>query len=444
MLEIYAVGGYNEIGKNMTAIKVDDEMIVLDMGLFLDAYIKYTEGDDLVDVSPKALRAVGAVPDDSLIKPYRSIVKAIIPTHAHLDHCGAIPFMAKGYEDAEIICTPYTAEIIKAITKDENIKMKNKIKVLHSNSHLKISDNISIEFINVTHSTPQTVMVAVHTKYGVVLYANDFKFDNSPVLGKKPNYERLEEIGKKGLLALIVDSTRAGKEGKTSSESVAKEMLRDVMLGTNSKGRAVLVTTFSSHLARLKSIVEFGREMNRKILFLGRSLSKYTRAGENIGLIRFSNEIELAGFKKKIKKRLAEVEKAGRDKYLLVVTGHQGEPKSTLSRIANNEFPFRLHSEDHVIFSCAVIPSEVNINNRKKIEEKLKAKGARIFKDIHASGHASREDLIDLIDLVNPDHIIPAHCERHMADSMAEIALEKGYKKGQTLHLIRNGNKLVL
>src|SRR3990167_974606 len=187
-----------------------------------------------------------------------------------------------------------------------------------------VSNNIKIEFINMTHSTPQTVMVAVHTRYGIILYANDFKFDNHPTLGKKPNYERLEELGKKGIKALICDCTRADQPIKTPSELVAKEMLRDVMLGVDSRGKAVIVTTFASHLARLKSIIEFGRKMNRKIIFLGRSLAKYIEAGENIGIVNFSREVEIVKFGKQIKNRIKKIENEPRDRYLLVVTGHQG------------------------------------------------------------------------------------------------------------------------
>ena len=409
MIEICAVGGYNEVGKNMTAIKVDDEVVIIDMGLHMENYIKFTEEDeDVRNISAAQLLKVGAIPDDSVIKDWRSKVKAIIPTHAHLDHVGALIFLANKYK-APIICTPFTREVIKTISTDEKIKLKNNIKTLNVNSTYKLSKNITVEFINMTHSTPQTVMVALHTKYGVILYANDFKFDNHPIIGKKPNYKRLKELSKKGVLCAIVDCTRAKRHVKTPSENVAREMLRDVMLGTDSKNKTVIVTTFSSHLARLKSIVEFGKRMNRKIVFLGRSLAKYTQSGENIGLVNFSKEVEIVKFGKQIRRKLKEIEADGREKYLMVVTGHQGETKATLSKIADKVLPFKLYSEDHIIFSCTIIPSPTNIANREMLENKLKKHGVRIFKDIHVSGHAAREDLRDLINLVQPKNLIPAH-----------------------------------
>jgi len=444
MIEIRAVGGYNCIGKNMTAIKVDDDVVILDMGLHLDNYIRYTEQEeeDIIKISAADLLRAGAIPDDSVIKDWRGNVKAIIPTHAHLDHVGALIFLANKY-DAPILCTPFTREVIKAIARDEEIKIRNEIKTLNVNSIYRISNDLSIEFINVTHSTPQTVMVALHTKEGIILYANDFKFDNHPTLGKKPDYEKLEELGNKGVLALICDSTGAKRDIKTPSEMVAKEMLKDVMLGTGNKDNAVIVTTFASHLARLKSIVEFGKKMNRKIVFLGRSLAKYVKAGENIGIIDFSRDVEIVSFGSKIGKKLRKIEKDGRSSYLLVVTGHQGEPKATLSKMVDKKLPFKFFPEDHVIFSCTVIPSEINKSNREMIERKLKESHVRIFKDIHASGHASREDLRDLINLVKPEHIIPAHGEEDMKRALADLAIEKGYS-ADNVHLINDGEKLVL
>ena len=444
MIEICAVGGYSEIGKNMTAVKIDDEVVILDMGLHLDSYIKYTEDEDFERVfSAKELLKVGAIPDDAVINKWKDKVKAIAATHAHLDHVGALIFLANKY-NAPILATPFTTEVVKTISKDEKIEIKNKIITMNVNSIYHISDNLKIEFINMTHSVPQTVMIALHTKYGVLIYANDFKFDNHPVIGKKPNYKRLEELGKKGVLALICDSTGAKRDIKTPSEIVAKEMLRDVLLGVNSKGKAVIVTTFSSHIARLKSIVEFGRKMQRKVVFLGRSLYKYSNAAENSGLVHFSKEAKIVKYSSKIKKELRKIEKKGYHKYLLVVTGHQGEKKATLSRMITGELPFKFEPEDHVIFSCTVIPSEVNIENRRRIEEMLKEQGIRMFKDIHVSGHASREDLRDLINLVKPKHIIPAHGEPDMKDALASLAVEKGYEKGKTVHIIHNGDMLSL
>jgi ribonuclease J len=442
MIEITAVGGYNEVGKNCTAINIDGEVVLCDLGLHLEEYIKFTdsEEEDLIKISGSALMKVGAVPDISVIENIKKQVKAIIPTHAHLDHIGAIPHLSNKF-NADILCTPFAEAVLKTILKDENISIKNDIKKLNVNSVYQLTKNIKIEFINMTHSTPQTVMVAIHTKYGVILYANDFKFDNHPIVGKKPDFDKLRTLGKQGVIALICDSTYANDSRKTPSESVANEMLKDVLLGTDSKDRLIVATTFASHLARLKSIIDIGQKLNRKIVFLGRSLAKYTKAGEDVGLVKFSDKVEIVKYGKSIKRKLKQIKDKDRKKYMLIITGHQGEPKAVLSRMANNQLDFKLKPEDHVIFSCKTIPTPTNIANRAFLEKRLREMGLRVFKDIHVSGHAGREDLRDLLNMVKPKNIIPAHGNEEMRKGMQDLALEMNYDK-KSIHLLKNSSKM--
>ncbi len=266
-IEVCTIGGFSEVGKNSTAIKIDDEVIILDMGLQMDNYIRYTE--DREDISSKTypqLLKVDAVPDYKYIKKWRELVKAIIPSHAHLDHIGAIPFAAPIFPNAPIICTPYTAAVLNSILYDDKIKIPNQIVQMNLNSTYKLSDKVSIEFVNATHSIPQAVIIVIHTPYGRLVYANDYKFDRQPTLGKKSDIKRLKEIGEEGVSLLIAESLYASEHKKMPSESVAREMLKDVMLGVNSESKAMIVTTFSSHIARLKSIIELGKKLNRKIV----------------------------------------------------------------------------------------------------------------------------------------------------------------------------------
>ncbi len=442
MVEICTIGGYNEVGKNSTAVKIGEEVYILDLGIHLENYIKYTQDEDLVSVDPKELVQAGAVPDISAISDWKDKVKMIMPTHAHLDHVGAIPYLGNNFK-SQIMCTPFTAEVLKGILTEDKIKLNSKIRSMSANSSFKVSDNVEIEFVHVTHSTPQTVMIALHTKEGTILYANDYKFDLFPTLGKKPNFKRLEELGKKKVLALICDSTYASDARKMPSESIAKEMLKEVMLGIDSKNKHVVVTTFSSHIARLNSIVEFGQKLNRKIVFMGRSMSKYVRAAEDTGIANFTNKVEVLKYSNQIKRKLKKITKE-RGKYLMVATGHQGEPKSTLAKMMNGELKFNFLPEDHVIFSCRTIPSPTNIANRQRLESDLKNFNVRIFKDIHQSGHAAREDMRDLINLVKPEHIIPAHGELSMTSSLADLAVEMGYRKGSNVHVMNDGERIKL
>jgi len=443
MIEIYAVGGYDEVGKNCTLIRVDDEAIIIDMGLHLPNYIRYTEeeGDDVRKFTTKELKQAGAIPDDSYIKDFKNIVKAIIPTHGHLDHIGAIPYLANRY-GVPIYGTPFTCAVLRRILKDERINIRNEINVVNLNSTHKISSKITVQFISATHSIPHGAMLAIHTPYGTILYTNDFKFDKTPTIGHKPNYDALEKLGEKGVLAVVVDALYSNSDTKTPSEAVAKEMLKEIMLGVNSKDKAVIVTTFSSHIARLKSIVEFGKLMNRKVLFLGRSLAKYSKAASDVGLYNFDKEVDIVGGGKRVKMALQKILTKKRDKYLLVTTGHQGEPKAVLSKMTNKIFPFEFKKEDHVIFSCKTIPTPINKEYREKLENQLKGHGVRIFKRIHVSGHAAREDLRDLINMVKPEHIIPAHATRIQSNALVDLAQEMGFSNKQ-IHHLKNGHKLV-
>ncbi len=446
MVKIRTIGGFSEIGRNMTAVQYKDEVIICDMGVHLENFINFRSHDDDDErlFSVKDLIAADAVPDDSVIKDVRNKVIAIIPSHGHLDHIGAIPYLAQKY-DCPILCTPYTSAVIKAILRDKKIELANEIIVLENDKKTKLSDSITIEFVNMTHSIPHTATVVIHTPDGQVVYANDFKLDDTPVIGQPPNYKRLEELGNKGnVKALIIDSLYSHVPGKTPSESVARDMLKDVMLNTKSKGKGMIVTTFSSQIARLKSIVEFGKKMNRKIVFLGRSLSKYVFAAEETGLVNFSNSVEIVSYRKKINKKLKQIDKIGREKYLIVATGHQGEPRAVMSRIAGNNLDYKLKPRDIIIFSCNVIPSPVNEANRNALERSIMQSNVQIFRDVHQSGHGRQEDHKKLISLLKPKHVIPAHAGPERTIHLANLAEKLGYKKNKTVHIMEDGQTLDL
>jgi ribonuclease J len=442
MIEICAVGGYSEVGRNCTAINVDGDVIIIDMGLHLEKYIQYSENEEIEHIDVNKLIKSGAVPDISKIDSWKKDVKAIIPTHAHLDHVGAIPFLAQKFQKAEIIGTRFTLELLKAIVKDEGIVLKNNLRVLNTTTRYKITKNISIEFVNMTHSTPQTVSVAVYTKYGIIVYANDFKLDNTPTLGKKPDYDKLRKIGKEGCMFLIMDTLYATYHRKTPSEAVAAQMLEEVMLGTESRGRGIIVTTFSSHIARMLTIMKCAKKLNRRVIFLGRSLGKYLGAAEACGLGNFSRQAEIVKYGKKIRKALRRLQRE-KDNYVIVCTGHQGEPNSVLWRIAKRDYDFEFDPGDLLIFSCNVIPTKINQHNRLMLEEGLKDFHLRMFKDIHQSGHASREDHRDMLEMLKPRIYAPGHSPMPTMMAAAELAYEMGYKKNNVV-LLREGDRIKL
>jgi len=439
-MNFYAIGGYNEVGRNMCALEVDDEIVILDIGLYIPAVVAYEEVQE--KFSAEEMQRIKAIPDDIILKDKRDKVKAVVFGHPHLDHIGGAAYLLSHYRKAKVIGTPYTIKVLDKIAKDKGKRISNRIIRLKDGGRVKVSKNISIEFLNVTHSTLGCVIVVVHTPYGAVVYSLDFKLDDTPVLSKKTNYKRLKSLG--NVNTLVLDSLYSNEAVKTPSEKVARELLREVLLERDNKGKGIIVTTFSSHLARLKSIIDYGHLLRRKIVFLGRSLNRYVRAAEEVGLIKFSDRVEIVAYGNAIKRKLKQIEKEGSEKYLIVCTGNQGEPGSVLVKMSTGVHPFKFKYDDHVIFCCRTIPTEENIKNREKLENRFKRIGCRIFTEIHVSGHGGREDERDLIEMVKPKNIIPAHGGRSVVKGAEELAKEMGYKPGKNVHILRNGQKLKL
>ncbi len=435
-MRIHSVGGYSEVGRNMTVVEVGDEAVILDMGLHLENYIRLTEEEDIVKVPQSKLIEEEAVPDISAIDGIRKKVRAIVVSHAHLDHVGGVPWLSNRF-NAKIIGTPFTIEVLKAILRDEKIRLRNELVALSPNSSMKLSNSLKVEFIQTTHSTPQTAIVCLHTKEGRVLYANDFKFDPAPVMGPKPNLRRLRKLGRQGVKALVVDSTYSKQEGKMPSESIAREMLRETLLKDSDGKRAIVVTTFSSHIARLRSIAEFGRKMGRRVVFLGRSLSKYSFAAENAGISQLSKEAEIVRYSNRVGRRIKQLVRDGIEKYLLVVTGHQGEPKAVLTKMSENRFALALGERDKVVFSCKTIPTPTNIENRSHVERVLTEEGVEVVKDVHVSGHAAGDDIKNLIDITKPEWVVPAHGPDELKEGTLRICESLGYDR-KRVPLLKN------
>src|SRR3989344_2313307 len=448
-MEICTVGGFEEVGKNMTAVKVGNDVFIFDVGLYLPAIIELQEQESQQErYTERKLRSVGAIPDDKVLDKlgWADKVRAICIGHTHLDHVGGVPYIAGRYPKAPILATPFTIEVLESILRDEKISLKNKRVSVNPNSSFNVkgeSGEYKIEFVHATHSTLQSTFVALHTKEGVFLYTLDFKFDKHPVIGDPPNYKRLHELSKKGIKVAVVDSLYSGAERRTASERIARNLIQEAISNCRGKNTALIVTTFSSHIARLKSIVDFGKKTNREIIFLGRSLNKYVQAAQNIKKCPFIKDIKIIKYKKQVNSFLKNLEK-NRGNYLIVCTGHQAEPGSILDRMVNDKTPFKFKDGDNVIFSSSVIPAAVNINSRDLIDKKLRKKGVRIQTDIHVSGHGGREDIRDLIEITKPKHIIPAHGSLQQETPMIELATELGYKFQETVHLSSNGKVINL
>jgi len=441
-ISIIAVGGYDEVGRNMTAIRYGKDIVIMDMGVRLDR-VQIHEDVEVEKMHSLDLIKMGAIPDDTVMSDIDGEVKAIVCTHGHMDHIGALSKLAHRY-GAPIIGTPFTIELIsQQIASERKFGTENKLRTLNAGETIQITPSVELEFIRVQHSIIDCVFAVLHTPDGAVVYANDFKLDRTPTLGEKPDFKRLKSLRNDGVVAMIVESVNVQRPGKTPSEQIARDLVRDVLLGTEESGTGVLVTTFSSHIARIKTIVESAEKMGRRPILLGRSMEKYVGAAERMEYVNFPKSLGIFGHRKSVDKILKKTMEE-KDKYLPIVTGHQGEPGAVLSRIANGSTPYVVEEGDKVIFSANVIPTPTNMSNRYAVETKLRMKGARIYDNVHVSGHASREDHWELLRMISPEHVIPTHGDLSMTSAYAELAEDVGYRLGDTVHLLRNGQEIYL
>jgi len=444
-MEVCTVGGFEFVGKNMTAVKVGEDVFIFDMGTHIPALIDLQDGRPQV-YTEKQLRKAGAIPDDLVLDKlgWKNKVRAIFVGHAHLDHVGGVPYLAYRYPNAPIYASPFTMEVLNAITRDEKIRVNNKQIVMQENAKQVIkgqSGTYEIEFVHTTHSTIQCSSLALHTKEGVFFYAVDFKLDDTPVIENPPNYQRMKEIGKEGVKVLVINSLYSGSKGRTASESVARNLLEKAMASVNDKKSAFFITTFSSHIERLKSIVDFGKKTNRKIIFLGRSLDKYLNCSIRAKSAPSKENISTFRFVKQVNSILKEVER-NRGKYLVVCTGHQAEERSILDRIVSGNTPFNFRQGDNIIFSSKIIPVPENILAREKMDERLRKLGVKIQDHVHVSGHGSEGDLKLMVTMLKPQQIIPTHGSPQQEMPMIRIAQGFGYEFRKNVHLSKDGKVL--
>ena len=440
-VEIIAVGGYDEVGRNMTAVRCGKEIVIFDMGLRLDQLMIH-EGTEVEEMHSLDLIKIMAIPDDTVMQTIEGTVKAIVCSHGHLDHIGAIPKLAHRY-NCPIIATPYATELIRQqISGEKKFVVNNKLYALNSGQKYTISQNLVLEFVHTQHSIIDTVTPVLHTPHGAIVYACDFKFDRTPVIGRPPDFARFRQIGKEGVLALIVESTYIHRSGRSPSERIARDLVRDVITSFEDDKNAIVVSTFASHISRVKTIAECAHEIGRKPVFLGRSMERYAVTAEQMKYVSFPETASVFGNRRTADRMMRRMMKEGKEKFLPIVTGHQGEPGSILTRIALGDTPYLLGNGDTVIFSANVIPNPMNVGQRYRIEQTLLKVGARVFEDLHVSGHAYREDHYEFLQMLKPQHIIPAHGDLKMAAAYAIFAGDLGYTLNKDVHPMRNGQRL--
>ncbi len=444
-IEIATIGGYEEVGRQMTAVRAGDDVVIFDMGLNLSKVLIHDNVEtermhslDLIDM--------GAIPDDRVMSELEGDVKAIVPTHGHLDHIGAISKLAHRY-NAPIVATPFTIELVKQqIQGEEKFGVQNDLVKMEAGETMRIGDKNELEFVNITHSIIDAINPVLHTPEGAIVYGLDKRIDHTPVIGDPFDLERFREIGREGngVLCYIEDCTNAGKKGRTPSEAVARSHLKDVMYSMEDYDGGIVATTFSSHIARVKSLVEFADDIGRQPVLLGRSMEKYSGTAERLDFVEFPDDLGMYGHRKSVDRTFKRIMNEGKEDYLPIVTGHQGEPRAMLTRMGRGETPYEIDDGDKVIFSARVIPEPTNEGQRYQSEKLLGMQGARIYDDIHVSGHLNQEGHYTMLDALQPQHIIPAHQDMGGFAPYVNLAENNGYSVGRDLHVTRNGHLIQL
>jgi len=442
-IELATVGGYEEVGRQMTAVRAGDDVVIFDMGLNLskvlihdDVQTERMHSLDLIDMD--------AIPDDRVMSDFEGDVKAIVPTHGHLDHIGAIPKLAHRY-DAPIVATPFTLALVEDQIDDEGkFTVGNDLVEMEAGETMSIGEGVDMEFVNVTHSTIDAINPVLHTPEGAIVYGLDKRMDHTPVIGDPIDMERFREIGRNGVLCYVEDCTNANIKGRTPSEAVARSELQDLMSSLEDYEGGIVATTFASHIARVTSLVEFAEDIGRQPVLLGRSMEKYSGTAERIGAVEFPSDLGMYGHRKSVDRTFERIMNEGKENFLPVVTGHQGEPRAMLTRMGRGETPYELEEGDKVIFSAGVIPEPTNEGQRYQSETLLGMQGARVYDDVHVSGHLSREGHYEMLDTLRPEHVIPAHQDMAGFSGYVDLATSQGYTLGDDLHVTSNGNTIQL
>ena len=423
-IKVMALGGLNEIGKNMTVIEYKDEIIVIDAGMsFPD--------DEMLGVDV-------VIPDISYLIKNKDKIKGIFITHGHEDHIGALPYILKKI-NIPIYGAKLSIGLIQVKLKEHKIN-NAKLNVVSPRDIIKLS-HMEVEFIKNNHSIPDACSIAVHTDQGIIYHTGDFKIDLTPIDGEVMDIHRICELSKKGVLLLLAESTNAEQPGSTMSEKTVGAGLDDLFRkASNSR---IIVATFASNIHRLQQIINTAEKFNRKVAVSGRSMVNVVAVATELGYLNIPDNMLID---------LNDISKYEDNEVVLITTGSQGEPMSALARMASAEHKkVEIKRGDLIIISAHPIPGNEKLIS--KVINSLFEKGAEVVydeSDIHVSGHAKQEELKLMHRLVRPKFFMPAHGEYRMLKIHAELAEELGMpsqnifvnKTGDVLEIDRNSAKV--
>ena len=415
-LKIIPLGGMEQIGMNITAFEYEDSIIVVDCGL------AFPENDMLgIDL---------VIPDVTYLKENIDKVKGFFITHGHEDHIGAIPFVLRDV-NVPIYATKLTVGLIENKLDEYEMAGKVKCKVVKYGQHINIGC-FRVEFIRTNHSIQDAAALAIYSPAGIVVHTGDFKVDYTPVYGDAIDLARFGEIGKKGVLALMCDSTNAERSGFTQSEKSVGAVLDKIF--DDHRRQRIIIATFASNVDRVQQIINSAEKFGRKVAIEGRSMVNTIEIASKLGYLSLPDNILIEG---------EMLRNYPDEQTVIITTGSQGESMAALSRMANSTHrKITIKPNDLIVFSSSPIPG--NEKSVTGVINELMKKGADvIFQDVHVSGHACREDIKLIYSLVNPKYSIPVHGEYKHLVAQAKIAEELGFDK-DNIKILSSGDVLEL
>ncbi len=410
-VKITFIGGLNEIGKNITMYEYGDDAVLVDCGMaFPDDQML---GIDIV------------IPDFSYVLQNASKIRGVVLTHAHEDHIGALPYLLKEL-NLPIFGTKLTIGLVDCKLKEHGIFGQTKRNIVKPGETVSLG-GIDVEFINVNHSIPDAVAVALHTDSGVIIHTGDFKIDSTPVYGEMIDLGRFAQLGKEGVLCYLADSTNAERAGFTMSEKNVGNSFDTLFTSASAMSRRIIIATFASNLQRIQQIIDCAAKHGRKVAISGRSMINAVAIAQELGYLDVPEGTMID---------LAMINRYRKDQIVLITTGSQGEPMSAMTRMARGEHrQISVGSDDFIIISATPIPgNEKMVGN--VVNELLKHGCEVVYEkmyDVHVSGHACQEELKLLLSLIKPRYFIPVHGEQKHLKKHAGLAYAVGIPEENVL-----------
>ncbi len=405
-LKVIVLGGLEEVGRNMTVFEYDKEIIIVDMGL------QFPE-EDMPGIDY-------IIPNVNYLEDKTDMIKGVIITHGHYDHIGGIPHLMGKLGNPPMFMGKLTAGIVRKRAEEFNKCPKLNIAEINEDSKLQLGRNFRVETLRVNHSIPDCFAVIIHTPVGTIIHSGDFKIDYSPVNDRPADLNRIAQIGGRGVLLLMADSTDATHPGyQVSESSIGDEMSR---IFDKLDGR-IIIGTFASQLSRIQKLFDLGEKFGRRINLQGRSMNDNVEIAHQIGYLKFNPRILVEDH---------ELNRLPDNKIIIIGTGAQGESNAFLMRVVNGEHrSINLKAGDTVIFSSSVIPG--NERTIQTLRDIIVRQGAKVINyemmDVHAGGHAKQEDLKLMMRLIKPEYFMPIEANHYMLQAHAELAEQVGIPK---------------